>query len=372
MGMDSIREAAIRVKIVVTDDDPFRAATQAAQRFNATTREGNAQRSAGTTREMTSIREITSLKMRLARQEVQLTNELKKQNALLDQQKQKAKAVKDEKGPGFFGKVGGGLDRASSVAGKFAIPAAIAGMLPSLANAVAGVIEGIRNDIGGSKTQAREQGFLTGPLTKLGAALGLFVDVEAEMTKLVGAKQAELAGVMQLKAAEEDLIKKRLEGVQKEKTRVEGLLKEQEKLLESSQKSFGLLDSREKQEATRIAGLIKGGKLGELSKPELDFVKSSGVFSGLIDDQTKKAADAGGFQKFAELLGATQKRDQLQSQVDALVKQENVINIKVEQFDKLIDDLKRELRPLMDSVTAKAIDGAREEAKRAQRQLNIG
>lgn len=250
---------------------------------------------------------------------------------------------------------------------------------PGVLDGLTNIIKGIRADIaGGSKADG--EGFFTGAGNRFATELGLkqnnarpiFDDAETLRRKELQALQEQKEAVDKLKQLREEVVRKELEGLKEQKTLAEQNLKTVQATIDKAKEEFGLMNRQEQAALKGIAEKVKASGVGSLSNTELEFARKSSAFSGLIADETKKNADAGGFAELIAGLGLTQKRDAEQAKVDALVKQEATINVNLDATQDLAKQIADKMDPILERLTNQAIATLEAKIKQSQTKQKFG
>lgn len=241
------------------------------------------------------------------------------------------------------------------------------------------IIRGVKSDLAGG-SRAEGDGWFTGAGVRFWKELGIikdnanpgFDDAETLRRKELAALQEQREAVDKLKQLREQVVRKELEGLKEQKTLAEQNLKTIQQTIDKAKEEFGLMNKQEQAALKDIATKVKAGGVGSLSNVELEFAKKNPAFSGLISEESKKNADAGGFAEFIAGLGLEQKRAAEQTKVDALIKQEANIKIDLDATESMAKQIAEKIDPILERFTNQAIAEMEAKIKQSQTKQKFG
>jgi hypothetical protein len=111
----------------------------------------------------------------------------------------------------------------------------------------------------------------------------------------------------QLNQREKGAAEKELQLVEERVRTAQAIVDQEQEQLNRSKEAFGLLDAREKQDFRAIAEKVAAGGIDSLSKEEAKFARQNPAIADLFSEAAGRSADANGFAKIADLLGADKK-----------------------------------------------------------------
>jgi hypothetical protein len=286
-------------------------------------------------------------------------------------QEAEAKKRAAERGPGFFSEQKGGFAR--GVAGAMAAPAAV-GLGTQFANSIGDTLKTIAAIVRGD-----EEGAKRSPLYMAGVnfwegvkefseSTGLFRDIlpkilpdflQDEKKRRAETLKEDEAKALTLQAQLNDIILKRTQAER-------DLLAAEKQRIEAARQEFGLMTQPEQQAIANIAKKIGAGGIQALTGPELEQARGFQGFAGLITEQAKQAAGAGGFDAILAATGAAKRAADLEAKIKAEVK--NTFNLDLDPAD-LANQLEEKIKPALAKVEAEMIKTLQSELKATETRI---
>jgi hypothetical protein len=274
-------------------------------------------------------------------------------------------------GPGFFSEQKGGFAR--GVAGAMAAPAAI-GLGAQFANSIGDTLKTIAAVVRGD-----EEGAKRSPLYMAGVnfwegvkefseSTGLFRDIlpkilpdflQDEKKRRAETLKEDEAKALTLQAQLNDIILKRTQAER-------DLLAAEKQRIEAARQEFGLMTQPEQQAIANIAKKIGAGGIQALTGPELEQARGFQGFAGLISEQAKQAAGAGGFDAILAATGATKRAADLEAKIKAEVK--NTFNLDLDPAD-LANQLEEKIRPALVKIENEMVKKLQDELKNTETRI---
>lgn len=281
------------------------------------------------------------------------------------------------------GKPGGGFGLGAAAAGAaaFAGPVAagavasvaLVAVAPGVLSGLNSTLKGIYIDVFGANEEVkRRYGFV-------GGAIGEVADT------IAGGDPAQRA----LEEARRDVLREQIDLLTQQKGLMESLYAEQanaerEKLaslqksidvqqqiidserarLEASREAFGFLNADEQRSARDIAGKVAKGGIGSLTREELEFARQNPALTGPLREKAMANADAAGFADIVKTLGADAKLNAAQSRVEVLGNLKNEVEVKLTGFEKVADDIIKQLKPTLEAYQRDTLQHVTEEIER--------
>jgi hypothetical protein len=274
-------------------------------------------------------------------------------------------------GPGFFSEQKGGFAR--GVAGAMAAPAAI-GLGAQFANSIGDTLKTIAAVVRGD-----EEGAKRSPLYMAGVnfwegvkefseSTGLFRDIlpkilpdflQDEKKRRAETLKEDEAKALTLQAQLNDIILKRTQAER-------DLLAAEKQRIEAARQEFGLMTQPEQQAIANIAKKIGAGGIQALTGPELEQARGFQGFAGLISEQAKQAAGAGGFDAILAATGAAKRAADLEAKIAAEVK--NTFNLELDPAD-LANQLEEKIKPALAKIENEMIKKLQTELKNTETRI---
>jgi hypothetical protein len=274
-------------------------------------------------------------------------------------------------GPGFFSEQKGGFAR--GVAGAMAAPAAI-GLGAQFANSIGDTLKTIAAIVRGD-----EEGAKRSPLYMAGVnfwegvkefseSTGLFRDIlpkilpdflQDEKKRRAETLKEDEAKALTLQAQLNDIILKRTQAER-------DLLAAEKQRIEAARQEFGLMTQPEQQAISNIAKKIQQGGIQALTGPELEQARGFQGFAGLISEQAKQAAGAGGFDAILTATGAAKRAADLEAKIAAEVK--NTFNLQIDPAD-LANQLEEKIKPALAKIENEMIKKLQDELKNTETRI---
>jgi hypothetical protein len=274
-------------------------------------------------------------------------------------------------GPGFFSEQKGGFAR--GVAGAMAAPAAI-GLGAQFANSIGDTLKTIAAVVRGD-----EEGAKRSPLYLAGVNFWEGVKEFSESTGILRdllpmilpdflqdekKRKAETLKEDESKAL---TLQEQLNEMILKRTRAErDLLAAEKQRIEAARQEFGLMTQPEQQAIANIAKKIGAGGIQALTGPELEQARGFQGFAGLISEQAKQAAGAGGFDAILAATGAAKRAADLEAKIAAEVK--NTFNLELDPAD-LANQLEEKIRPALVKIENEMIKKLQTELKNTETRI---
>jgi hypothetical protein len=151
------------------------------------------------------------------------------------------------------------------------------------------------------------------------------------------------------------------------RTRAErDLLAAEKQRIEAARQEFGLMTQPEQQAIANIAKKIQQGGIQALTGPELEQARGFQGFAGLISEQAKQAAGAGGFDAILAATGATKRAADLEAKIKAEVK--NTFNLDLDPAD-LANQLEEKIRPALVKIENEMVKKLQDELKNTETRI---
>lgn len=191
--------------------------------------------------------------------------------------------------------------------------------------------------------------------------------------------------MVKLADARKALVKVEEEAIEKSKR----LIETEKQKLQSAKEEFGMLSGRERDTYKSIADKIGKGGLNSLNTEELDFARNHKGFASLFAEQARKNADAGGFSKVVEALGADKtlknaeaeikKNEQSKAGKEAGFDKENKLTFTNNQNveitidpTKQAEELARKIAPMLADANARAEKKLKDEIAKLEGRIQGG
>lgn len=275
------------------------------------------------------------------------------------------------RGPGFFSEGKGGFAR--GVAGAMAAPAAI-GLGAQFANSIGDTLKTIAAVVRGDEEGAKRSPlYLAGVnfwegVKEFSESTGILRDLlpmilpdflQDEKKRKAETLKEDEAKALTLQQELNDMILKR--------TRAErDLLAAEKQRIEAARQEFGLMTQPEQQAISNIAKKIQQGGIQALTGPELEQARGFQGFAGLISEQAKQAAGAGGFDAILAATGAAKRAADLEAKIAAEVK--NTFNLELDPAD-LANQLEEKIKPALAKIEAEMIKKLQTELKNTETRI---
>jgi hypothetical protein len=295
----------------------------------------------------------------------------KAEEVRLEKEAEAQKRAAAGQGGGFFSEQKGRFAR--GVAGAMAAPAAI-GLGAQFANSIGDTLKTIAAIVRGD-----EEGAKRSPLYMAGVnfwegvkefseSTGLFRDIlpkilpdflQDEKKRRAETLKEDEAKALTLQAQLNDIILKRTQAER-------DLLAAEKQRIEAARQEFGLMTQPEQQAIANIAKKIGAGGIQALTGPELEQARGFQGFAGLISEQAKQAAGAGGFDAILAATGAAKRAADLEAKIKAEVK--NTFNLDLDPAD-LANQLEEKIKPALAKVEAEMIKTLQSELKATETRI---
>jgi hypothetical protein len=275
------------------------------------------------------------------------------------------------RGPGFFSEQKGGFAR--GVAGAMAAPAAI-GLGAQFANSIGDTLKTIAAIVRGDEEGAKRSPlYLAGVnfwegVKEFSESTGILRDLlpmilpdflQDEKKRKAETLKEDESKALTLQQELNDMILKR--------TRAErDLLAAEKQRIEAARQEFGLMTQPEQQAISNIAKKIQQGGIQALTGPELEQARGFQGFAGLISEQAKQAAGAGGFDAILAATGAAKRAADLEAKVAAEVK--NTFNLELDPGD-LANQLEEKIKPALAKIENEMIKKLQTELKNTETRI---
>jgi hypothetical protein len=275
------------------------------------------------------------------------------------------------RGPGFFSEGKGGFAR--GVAGAMAAPAAI-GLGAQFANSIGDTLKTIAAVVRGDEEGAKRSPlYLAGVnfwegVKEFSESTGILRDLlpkilpdflQDEKKRKAETLKEDEAKALTLQQELNDMILKR--------TRAErDLLAAEKQRIEAARQEFGLMTQPEQQAISNIAKKIQQGGIQALTGPELEQARGFQGFAGLISEQAKQAAGAGGFDAILAATGAAKRAADLEAKIAAEVK--NTFNLELDPAD-LANQLEEKIKPALAKIEMEMIKKLQAELKNTETRI---
>ena len=274
-------------------------------------------------------------------------------------------------GPGFFSEQKGGFAR--GVAGAMAAPAAI-GLGAQFANSIGDTLKTIAAVVRGDEEGAKRSPlYLAGVnfwegVKEFSESTGLFRDIlpkilpdflQDEKKRRAETLKEDEAKALTLQAQLNDIILKRTQAER-------DLLTAEKQRIEAARQEFGLMTQPEQQAIVNIAKKIQQGGIQALTGPELEQARGFQGFAGLISEQAKQAAGAGGFDAILTATGAAKRAADLEAKIAAEVK--NTFNLQIDPAD-LANQLEEKIKPALAKIENEMIKKLQDELKNTETRI---
>jgi hypothetical protein len=274
-------------------------------------------------------------------------------------------------GPGFFSEQKGGFAR--GVAGAMAAPAAI-GLGAQFANSIGDTLKTIAAVVRGDEEGAKRSPlYLAGVnfwegVKEFSESTGLFRDIlpkilpdflQDEKKRRAETLKEDETKALTLQAQLNDIILKRTQAER-------DLLAAEKQRIEAARQEFGLMTQPEQQAISNIAKKIGAGGIQALTGPELEQARGFQGFAGLISEQAKQAAGAGGFDAILAATGAAKRAADLEAKIAAEVK--NTFNLDLDPAD-LANQLEEKIRPALVKIENEMVKKLQDELKNTETRI---
>ena len=274
-------------------------------------------------------------------------------------------------GPGFFSEQKGGFAR--GVAGAMAAPAAI-GLGAQFANSIGDTLKTIAAVVRGD-----EEGAKRSPLYMAGVnfwegvkefseSTGIFRDLLPKiLPDFLQDEKKRKAETLKEDESKALTLQEQLNEMILKRTRAErDLLAAEKQRIEAARQEFGLMTQPEQQAISNIAKKIQQGGIQALTGPELEQARGFQGFAGLISEQAKQAAGAGGFDAILAATGAAKRAADLEAKIAAEVK--NTFNLQIDPAD-LANQLEEKIKPALAKIENEMIKKLQTELKNTETRI---
>jgi hypothetical protein len=274
-------------------------------------------------------------------------------------------------GPGFFSEQKGGFAR--GVAGAMAAPAAI-GLGAQFANSIGDTLKTIAAVVRGDEEGAKRSPlYLAGVnfwegVKEFSESTGIFRDLLPKiLPDFLQDEKKRKAETLKEDESKALTLQEQLNEMILKRTRAErDLLAAEKQRIEAARQEFGLMTQPEQQAIANIAKKIQQGGIQALTGPELEQARGFQGFAGLISEQAKQAAGAGGFDAILAATGATKRAADLEAKIKAEVK--NTFNLDLDPAD-LANQLEEKIRPALVKIENEMVKKLQDELKNTETRI---
>jgi hypothetical protein len=274
-------------------------------------------------------------------------------------------------GPGFFSEQKGGFAR--GVAGAMAAPAAI-GLGAQFANSIGDTLKTIAAVVRGDEEGAKRSplyiagvNFWEG-VKEFSESTGIFRDLLPKiLPDFLQDEKKRKAETLKEDESKALTLQEQLNEMILKRTRAErDLLAAEKQRIEAARQEFGLMTQPEQQAISNIAKKIQQGGIQALTGPELEQARGFQGFAGLISEQAKQAAGAGGFDAILAATGAAKRAADLEAKIAAEVK--NTFNLQIDPAD-LANQLEEKIKPALAKIENEMIKKLQTELKNTETRI---
>ena len=274
-------------------------------------------------------------------------------------------------GPGFFSEQKGGFAR--GVAGAMAAPAAV-GLGAQFANSIGDTLKTIAAIVRGDEEGAKRSPlYLAGVnfwegVKEFSESTGIFRDLLPKiLPDFLQDEKKRKAETLKEDESKALTLQEQLNEMILKRTRAErDLLAAEKQRIEAARQEFGLMTQPEQQAISNIAKKIQQGGIQALTGPELEQARGFQGFAGLISEQAKQAAGAGGFDAILAATGAAKRAADLEAKIAAEVK--NTFNLQIDPGD-LANQLEEKIKPALAKIENEMIKKLQTELKNTETRI---
>ena len=275
------------------------------------------------------------------------------------------------RGPGFFSEGKGGFARGA--AGVMAAPSAFGmgvGFASELGDTLKTIAAVVRGDEEGAK---RSPLYLAGVnfwegVKEFSESTGILRDLlPMILPDFLQDEKKRKAETLKEDESKALTLQEQLNEMILKRTRAErDLLAAEKQRIEAARQEFGLMTQPEQQAISNIAKKIQQGGIQALTGPELEQARGFQGFAGLISEQAKQAAGAGGFDAILAATGAAKRAADLEAKIAAEVK--NTFNLELDPAD-LANQLEEKIKPALAKIETEMIKKLQTELKNTETRI---